>query len=283
MPKPFDSTTKQLVEAHPHDWLAYAGLPPAETVHVVDADLSSYTVAADKVLRVDAPLPYIAHFEFQSGADPTLDTRMLVYNVLLRARHHLPVRSVAVILRPEAMSLSNTGQVQDMADAEARLDFGYRLIRVWEQPPDRLLAGGIGTLPLAPVSAVRLEEVESVVRRMEERLATEAPAGEGPELQTAAYVLMGLRYPQSLIKQLLQGVRNMKESVTYQAILEEGKQEGKQEGEQDILILLGTKKFGPPEDRVLSEIRNITDIQRLMALASQLLDATSWDELLPGN
>jgi hypothetical protein len=61
------------VEAHPHDWLAYAGLPPAATVRVVDADLSSYTVAADKVLHVDAHSPYIAHFEFQSGVDPVFE------------------------------------------------------------------------------------------------------------------------------------------------------------------------------------------------------------------
>ena len=38
MAKPFDVTTKQLVELHPADWLAYAGLPPAP-VDVVDADL----------------------------------------------------------------------------------------------------------------------------------------------------------------------------------------------------------------------------------------------------
>ncbi|HWE93654.1 MAG TPA: DUF4351 domain-containing protein, partial [Tepidisphaeraceae bacterium] len=217
--------------------------------------------------------------EFQSGADPALDSRMLVYNVLLRARHQLPVRSVAVILRPEALSPGNKGQVQDIADMEARLDFGYRLIRVWEQPTDRLLAGGMGTLPLAPVSAVRLEDVESVVRRMEQRLAIDAPPGKGPELQTAAYVLMGLRYPRSLIKQLLLGVRNMKESVTYQAIIEEGMQQG----EQNMLILQGTKKFGPPDDRVLSKIRNIADVEQLMALGGRLLDATSWEELLPEN
>jgi predicted transposase YdaD len=277
--KPFDSTTKQLVEAHPHDWLAYAGLPPAATVRVVDADLSSYTVAADKVLRVDAHSPYIAHFEFQSGVDPALDTRILVYNVLLRARHKLPVRSVAVILRPEAQSPNNVGQVRDIDEPSSRLDFTYRLIRVWEEPYERLLAGGMGTLPLAPVSAVRPEEVESVVRRMEQRLDAEAPAGKGPELQTAAYVLMGLRYPRSLINQLLQGVRNMKESVTYQAILEEGMQQG----EQDMLIFQGTKKFGPPDGRVLSEIRSISDVNRLMALAGKLLDAASWDELLPAN
>jgi len=41
-------------------------------------------------------------------------------------------------------------------------------------------------------------------------------------LWTATYVLMGLKYPSAFTEQLLRGVRQMKESVTYQAILAEG-------------------------------------------------------------
>jgi hypothetical protein len=38
---------------------------------------------------------------------------------------------------------------------------------------------------------------------------------------------MGLRYPTELITRLLEGVQTMKESTTYQAILQEGRIEGK--------------------------------------------------------
>ncbi len=41
---------------------------------------------------------------------------------------------------------------------------------------------------------------------------------------------MGLRYDRALIEQLLQEVRGMKESVTYQAIVEEGVAKGREEG-----------------------------------------------------
>ena len=54
MPQPFDATTKDLVELHPEDWLAYLGLPRAP-VEVVDADVSTVSAAADKVLHVDPP------------------------------------------------------------------------------------------------------------------------------------------------------------------------------------------------------------------------------------
>jgi predicted transposase YdaD len=40
-------------------------------------------------------------------------------------------------------------------------------------------------------------------------------------LWTATFILMGLEYDQAVARQLLRGVRIMKESVTYQAILEE--------------------------------------------------------------
>jgi len=38
---------------------------------------------------------------------------------------------------------------------------------------------------------------------------------------------MGLRYLEELASQLLEGVRNMHESTTYEAILREGREEGR--------------------------------------------------------
>jgi predicted transposase YdaD len=41
---------------------------------------------------------------------------------------------------------------------------------------------------------------------------------------------LGLRYEQALIDQLLQGVRAMEESVTYQAIFKKGNEKGFERG-----------------------------------------------------
>ncbi len=134
MAKRYDAVMKHLVEAHPADWLAFAGLPPATELRVIDADVSTIGPAADKVIQVLAPQPYIAHLEFQSGVDAELDGRMLLYNVLLRWRHKLPVRSVVVLLRPQAESRGTTGVVVEGSDADAKLEFRYRVIRLWKQP-----------------------------------------------------------------------------------------------------------------------------------------------------
>ena len=57
------------------------------------------------------------------------------------------------------------------------------------------------------------------MRRMAARLEQETPARDAGELWVATYTLLGLRYTRDEAAQLLRGVRNMRESVTYQAIL----------------------------------------------------------------
>jgi hypothetical protein len=103
MPKAYDATTKHLIEAHPRDWLMFAGFPipsKSDAIKVVDADLSVVTAASDKLICIeDGPASYIAHVEFQSGNDSELDARVMVYNILARWRHRIPVRSVVLLLR----------------------------------------------------------------------------------------------------------------------------------------------------------------------------------------
>jgi predicted transposase YdaD len=54
-----------------------------------------------------------------------------------------------------------------------------------------------------------------------------------------------------LSAQLFRGVVSMKESSTYQAILEEGRLEGRNQGAvaeaRRVLRLLGDEAYGPPE------------------------------------
>ncbi len=85
-------------------------------------------------------------------------------------------------------------------------------------------------LLLALLSDVPPDALPDVVRQMEQRIDAEAP-DEAAILWTSAYVLMGLRYSPDFAAQLLKGVRAMKESSTYQAILEEGEELGRVVGE----------------------------------------------------
>jgi predicted transposase YdaD len=129
---------------------------------------------------------------------------------------------------------------------------------------------------------------------MKQRFDREAPS-QAKELWSAAYIFMGLRYEQALIQTLLRGVGNMKESVTYQAILEEGMAEGKAKGMAEgkakgmaeearrVLQLLGREQFGEPSAKMAALLDAVTDLGRLEALVIRLLHVKTWEELLGVN
>ncbi|MFN0052559.1 MAG: hypothetical protein ACKV0T_10215, partial [Planctomycetales bacterium] len=127
---------------------------------VIDADVSTVSSSADKVLRVEEPDPWILNLEFQTSYDALLGRRLLRYNVLLWDRHSIPVRSVAILLRPEADGREMTGRVEERLPwQQLNLRFEYEVIRLWELSPEVILAGGLGTLPLLPLTNVKRSEL----------------------------------------------------------------------------------------------------------------------------
>lgn len=277
MPHQFDASTKFLIQERLADWLPLCGRSTSARVEIIDADLATVTAAADRVLRVREDPPWLLHLELQAGRDAGLAARLLMYNALLENRHEVVVRTLVVLLRPAADTVDLNGVWQRSFPGEQPyLTFHYGVVRVWQQPVDRLLAGGLGILPLAPISAVVETQLPAIIERMQERIGREASPEEAGTLWTATDVLMGLRYPRTLINQLMRGVHGMKESVTYQAIVEEGVVKARQE----VLLRLGRRRFGNPAESIEHALRGITDPERLERLIDQLLDTTGWDELL---
>ena len=72
----------------------------------------------------------------------------------------------------------------------------------------------------------------------------------------------------------------MKESSSYQAILDEGRAEGETREAIKLLKKLGTRRFGPPDHLVLVAIEAIADLERIEFLLERLLEVSSWEELL---
>ena len=91
---------------------------------------------------------------------------------------------------------------------------------------------------------------------------------------------MGLAYSDELIDRLLEGVQNMKEPVTYQKILREGRAEGRAEEAKRILKRLGCRRFGKPEPLIEAAIDAIADLDRLEQLSDRVLEVAGWEELL---
>ncbi len=292
MAKPFDVTTKHLIETNPQDWLEYVGLPRTE-VQIIDADLSSVSAAGDKLLVVQEPAPCLMHLELQAGYEADMVERFHFYTVVERWRHRLPVRLFIVLLRPEADGPNVTGELEYRWPDGTRYElFRYTVVRAWEKPVEEILQGGLATLPLAPISMVSVQELPGVIQRMEERLSWEAEPGVAEDLWTATYLLMGLLYPRDFVSRLLQGVRNMRESSTYQAILNEGEAIGEARGKsigevagriaeaRKTILTLGRKRFGELPANLQTSLDAVSDVDALDEIIDRILDVESWDELI---
>ena len=275
-PHGFDATTKHLLEVDPAAWLGYAGFP-VEHVTVVNADVSTVTAAGDRALKVHAEHPWLGHVENQSSHDPTLPERALEYNVLLGRRHGLPVRSIVVLLRREADGPDLTGVLRQFdPDGSCYLEFHYRVVRAWDQRLEPILAGGLGALPMAPLTDEAARELPAVIQRMDERIRREASPGKAGVLWAATYVLLGLRYLRDVAAGLLKGVRAMRESTTYQAIIEEGEALGI----QNAVLRIGTRRLGRPSAHFRRILQGVTEVREAERLVERVLDVASWQELL---
>ena len=71
----------------------------------------------------------------------------------------------------------------------------------------------------------------------------------------------------------------MRECVTYQAILEEGRLEEI----RNILLRQGRERFGEPSAEIIGLLFAETDMGRLEALAIRLLHAKTWERLFSVN
>ncbi len=80
----------------------------------------------------------------------------------------------------------------------------------------------------------------------------------------------------------------MQESSTYRAIIREGMAQGMAQGMargrtatlRDVVLRLGSKRFGSPDAPVTAALNRIEDPAQLEAMTDRILEAADWDELL---
>src|SRR5688500_11131906 len=98
MAKAFDATLNSLIDDHVADWAnflaARAGVPPGPAV-VLDTDLST-TLQADRLFRIDGPVPAVLHLELESTGRRGIPGELLRYNVAAWGVAGLPVHTVLV-------------------------------------------------------------------------------------------------------------------------------------------------------------------------------------------
>ena len=270
---------KRIVESDPLGMLHFLGLAGA-SAEPFDADLSTIKPQADYLLRVTEP-DYLAHIEFQSTYAVDMGRRMLMYAAVTHYNTGLSVESTLILLREPADGRAITGNIEYGTNS-----FHYRVVRLWELEPEILLNGPAALLPLVPLTNTTEETLPGYVERMGARIQAEQTSS---DLWAETMLLMGLKYDPDYSSRLLERViRNMRESTTYQAILEEGREEGREEGvtlgvtrgERNFLLLGGTKRFGPPDTRTKSKLESVDSHEALVRLFNRLFEVNSWEDLL---
>ena len=197
MPLPFDATLKSIVAGRPGDFATVFGLPSNEPVVSVNVDVWTISAATDVALAYGEPARLIVDLNFQTGPDPALPRRLHLYNAALHERHNVAIRSILVLLRPKADAANLTGSLA-YGEGRSRVEFGYEVIRLWQQPVESYLHAGLAALPLAtlcqmPAGQPLSDALSEVVQEINRRLDQEATHAEAAKLMTAAYILTGLR------------------------------------------------------------------------------------------
>lgn len=292
---PYDVATKELVWEDPSCLMERLRIDPNWPVDVIESGITTLTAAADKVLRVRGPSPFLVNIEFQAGYATDLVRTLWFRQVALDYQHDLPVLTVLILLSKSANSPSLSGVYdRQVPDGRPTNRYHYEVVRLWEEDPESYLNGSIALVPLAPLTAIAESDLPAVVRRMRDRIDCEAPS-RADKLWVASYLLAGLRFSDEQVERLFEGVRNMRESTTYQKILREGRQEGLEEGRQEgleegrigearrFLMLLATERFGEPDEESFAKLEGIESVERLEALGRRMIKDTSvgsWSDLL---
>jgi predicted transposase YdaD len=133
-------------------------------------------------------------------------------------------------------------------------------------------------------------ELPGIIKQLDQRLRRREARRLAGQLWAATYILLGLRHSTAVAETLLRGVLSMKESVTYQAILQEGLQEGREKGIAEgavrearrLVVRLGSKKLGAPSARTQATLDKINDLSRLETMLERLETVQTWHALLTG-
>ncbi len=278
MPKKFDATLKDLIQAYPGDWLRHLSVPITDDIEILSPDLSAVTAMADTLLRAGER---VIHIDVESGPDDNLASRLLLYNILAHRATGLPVHSVAVLLRSNAKASSLTGELVYGPQPSGEVRFRFEVVRVWERPMGNLFAGGLGLMPLAvlgkpPRGQSRAEAIPDTLVSIAEEANRAAPIDRSEKIVAASLLMAAMHVETSDLRDIIRRFPAVVESHAY-AVLEElvGVRQC-----QDLLRVQGEEKFGKPTPEQERELDAIVDLARLKRLGLALLKVDNWIDFL---
>ena len=225
----FDSLCKYLVEKFSDDFATWLLGEPISLTELSPKELSLEPIRADAlILRQSEKL--VLQVEFQTQPDPKIPFRMTDYR--LRVYRRFPdkkMRQVVIYLKQ-----TNSEEVYKTKFELEETTHRFQVIRLWEQPTEIFLQTP-ALLPFAVLSSTEskintLQEVATRINNIDDKKIQR-------DVAASAFILAGLVLEQGVIQRLLR--RDiMRDSVTYQLLVDEGRAEGSQEAARKIAVNL---------------------------------------------
>jgi hypothetical protein len=261
-----DAIIRKLIEMDPSAFLDLVGESVTGPVELIESGVFPHILPIDKVLRISAPEPWIAVVGLATSRDPAL-VGLIETTLVSLLGHRVPIEPIIILVRPEADDPSFTGeQVRRMPRGTVVSQFRYRVIRAWQQPPDRPL-GDLPSETLAGLETSGLRELNSELR---ERTAANAAAVDS---ESVTCLVFALPEPGPVESKLLKEVAELERMApcVYLALgrHREPRVVSRDEGCTVMrwkLYQRGARRLGPPDERVASTIGEIVSPRRLTDL-----------------
>ena len=252
----YDQTLKRLF-AHAHEGMLALLLPGAHWLGERSPELTAEKRLADLVwdVALGSGERLLLHIELQTNPDTMIGERVAEYGLRLWRHLRLPVYSVVIYLRASG-GIPASPFVFERGGGEEGLRYEYTVIRLWEEPAERVLAmAEPGAWPLATLMrGEALTTLETVAQRLAQ---APLPYSEREELTGMLAVLAGLRLPRPVVEQVLR--RNpmlrelLQESSVAEILREEaeakgearGLAEGEVKGQRILVQTILESRFGP--------------------------------------
>lgn len=220
----YDNICKFLAESFPTDFASWILGKPITFTKLEPSELSNEPIRADSVLFLESA-EIILHLEFQTQGDPKMPLRMI--NYCLRLHDKFPKRQihqVVIYLKRTKSSL-----VYETEFNLPNTKHKFNVIRLWEEPTE-IFREYLGLLPFATLS--NTSNPEETLRQVAAQIEKISDQNLQSCIAASTYITTGLVLNKEIINRLLRS-EMMKESVTYQAILEEGEAKGEARGKAE--------------------------------------------------
>ncbi|WP_330205283.1 DUF4351 domain-containing protein [Cyanobacterium sp. Dongsha4] len=195
-----------------------------------------------------------------------LDYWVRLYRVHKLYQEDKVIEQVIIFLRPD-----NSPKVFEDRFQVGKTSHRYRVIRIWECDPAPLLSQP-ELLPLAVLA--KSEQPEMLLSQVADSIKNIVDPRQKSNIAACVELLAGINYSEELIKMYLQDDL-LKESVTYQRILNEGFEKG----EVSLMSRLIKKRFGNVSEILQSKL-NTLFIEELELFGESLFDFNSLDDAI---